>query len=40
MHTVINIKSLKDFGVILILELHVWRNNKERAILTPITHYN
>ena len=40
MHTVINNESLKDFGVILISEPHVWRNNKGRAILTPIIHHN
>ena len=40
MHSVINNESLKDFGALLILEPHVWRNNKGKIISTPLSHSN
>ena len=40
MHSIINDESLKDFGALLIQEPHVWRNNKDKAILTPLSHVN
>ena len=40
MHSVINDENLRDFGVLLILEPHVWRDKEGRAISTPTAHNN
>ena len=40
MHSVINNENLRDFSVLLISELHVWRDNEGRAILTLAAHNN
>ena len=40
MHSIMNDESLKYFGVLLILEPHVWKNSEGKAIFTPMAHSN